>query len=498
MFQARIVLPAAGLLAVAWALPAVATCPELVRAMPGDAWVAVLVARSEPADADAAAPPSGALDATAFVFDQVRRMGLVSGADATTAAVMDVIGSLPLVTRHPYAVCVLDGSARAIPGGGHRLDGLRAAVVVQTRGQNSALENRIQHLLNTYANAGVAKIQARTGDDLTSYLLTDQRLPEWACMEWGPVGDMYVLALGQGTFDRMAATIRVEQTSLAEDEWFDRAHQRCRGEAASVEWTVRFASIREQLQPVMAGKPVEVMRALGLADVDRGLWSVGASGRAVEAYAVLRRSGTDDFVRICRPPDGPSADAVVPPEATRYAAIEYGPADLIRRTRDAYLASRSPSAQASLRRMWADVETETGVNAQCDLLDQLGPPILIHDFPRHPLGLPLVRTVVVPISGSAATVQASVDHLLRRFQRHLDRADSGWPLLELHQADDGVWYFQAGLYGPALAVTDRWVVISFSPVAVRQNLAHLQSRPPTTPASESAAAPAGRPGRKCP
>ena len=45
--------------------------------------------------------------------------------------------------------------------------------------------------------------------------------------------------------------------------------------------------------------------------------------------------------------------------------------------------------------------------------------------------------------------------------------------------DDGVWYLQYGIYGPALAVLDRWIVISFSPKAVRHNIARLNGRATT-------------------
>jgi hypothetical protein len=397
---------------------------------------------------------------------------------------MDIGGSLPLVTRYPYALCLLGGSARALPGGGYRIAELRAALIVRTGGQNTALEGRIQHLLNAYVNSEVAAVETRGTGQSVWHRLTDRRLPDWARIAWGPLGDHYVLALGPGAFEVVAAALSGAGPSLADDPWFKTAHRRCRGSGASVEWTVRFDAIREHLQPIMAGKPDEVLRGLGLDDVDRALWTVGSSGRATEAYAVLRRAGQDEFVPICRQADDALVNITVPPQAGSYALVDRDPGELVRGARDAYLASRSASARANLRRMWARIETETDVNVDRDLLAQLGPPVVIHDYPQHPLGIPLARTVVVPVTGSAAAVRTSVDRLLRRYQRHLIRPDSDWPLLRLHRADDGVWYFQAGLYGPALTITDRWLVISFSPVAVRQNLAHLEAparRGPATP-----------------
>ena len=197
---------------------------------------------------------------------------------------------------------------------------------------------------------------------------------------------------------------------------------------------------------LMAGKPEQVLAGLGLGDVERGLWTIGVSGdsdgRAVEAYAFLRDADGDELVPICGLPDTGvrRIEVPIPPKASRYAVIRYSPRRLVLQVRDAYLASRSPSAQRNLREMWTRVEAEADVSVDRDLLMQLGPRLVIHEYPPHPL---------VP----------------------------DWTSLRLEHASDGVWYLQAGLYGPALAVTDRWVIISYSPVAVRQNIAFLEARP---------------------
>jgi hypothetical protein len=38
------------------------------------------------------------------------------------------------------------------------------------------------------------------------------------------------------------------------------------------------------------------------------------------------------------------------------------------------------------------------------------------------------------------------------------------------RADDGIWYLQAGILGPAVKVTEKYIVISWSPEALRQAL----------------------------
>lgn len=472
----------AGALVLVPVQPAAAGESVLGRAIPADAWAAIVVTPEHPGqEADRASPSGGTLETAAFLFDQARRMGLLAGADRTTTAVIDAVGSLPLIGRYPYALCLLSGSAEALPSSGYRLAELRAGLIVHTCGDNAALEARLRHLLNTYANSEVASVEPRQrGADL-AYRLTDRRLPGWARIEWGQVGDCYVVALGPASFDTIADTLRGEHPSLVQDAWVRPAHDRCQGDDASVEWTVRFDEIRRGLQPIMSGQPDEVLGGLGLAEVDRGLWTVGFSGRAVQAYAVLRRGGRDDFAVICRPEADPDALKMIPPQATQYAIIDRQPADLVRLAREAYLASRSPSTRERLRQVWSRVEADTGLRLEGDLLSQLGAPVVIHNCPQHALNIPLARTIVVPIAGSPAAVRRSVDRLLGCLRERLAEPDSGWPLLQLRRADDGVWYLQAGLCGPAVAVTDHYLVISYSPAAVRQNLPCLEANTPQAP-----------------
>ena len=462
---------------------AAAIAPELLLAVPTDAWVVIAV--------DPPANRPTALDAAAFLMDEARRVGLAPGLEPDVAMMMDAVGSLPVLASHPMALCLLSAEAQPLGQDGFRLSRLEAALVVLTRGDNEAIQNRIQYLLNTHVNDEIASFETVPGDGYTSYRLRDSRLPDWAEVQWGNVGDLYVFALGSGVFGRIAATagssngIRPGQGGLAASGWFAPAHDRCRGDTASLEWTIRFDAIRSGLRPVMQGKPDEVLRALGLADVDRGLWTAGTTGRAVEVYALLHThpSGAapaeDRFTAICRPPTDDWIDTVVPPQARSFAVIDYSPRDLVLRTRDAYLASQSPSNQASLRRTWADIERETDTSVNRDLLMQLGQRIVIHDEPQAAfggLGIPLARTVLVEIAGSTAAVQTWTDRVFRYWQRHLQGPASDWSGVSLHRAPDGIWYLQAGLYGPAWAVTDRWLVIGYSPVAVRQNVAFLQGR----------------------
>ena len=101
--------------------------------------------------------------------------------------------------------------------------------------------------------------------------------------------------------------------------------------------------------------------------------------------------------------------------------------------------------------------------------------MIVHDFPHHPLGLPLLWTVLVEIDGSAESVRTALDRLLAHVYKTIEDRSGPAGLTRLERDDDGVWYVRFGLYGPALAVTDRWVVISYSPQAVRENVEYLEA-----------------------
>ena len=76
-------------------------------------------------------------------------------------------------------------------------------------------------------------------------------------------------------------------------------------------------------------------------------------------------------------------------------------------------------------------------------------------------------------------VKTAVDALLKAWGQYLDeRAErSGTKLMRVkvrQDKKDGIWYLQAGILGPALKVTERYLVISWSPQALRDALQSIE------------------------
>src|SRR5690606_38147535 len=119
-------------------------------------------------------------------------------------------------------------------------------------------------------------------------------------------------------------------------------------------------------------------------------------------------------------------------------------------------------------RSWAVLETQFNFDVETGLFDQLGDHLIFHTFPQHPLGIPLLGTVWIQIDGDREQVARTIDGMMLAWQEYANRPAAGpQPRFRLtpqiHRDPDGVWYLQLGLLGPALAATDGWIVIIFSP-----------------------------------
>jgi hypothetical protein len=116
------------------------------------------------------------------------------------------------------------------------------------------------------------------------------------------------------------------------------------------------------------------------------------------------------------------------------------------------------------------------VSIEHDILALLDDDIVWHDFPPALIDSPLTRTLMVSIKRDQQTLRANVDKLLTYVR------DVMLPpgLLQLRRSDDGLWYLTYGLQGPALTITDDWLLLGFSPAAVRVMRDRLRP-PPSVP-----------------
>ena len=447
--------------------------PALTEAVPADALAVYL--SSGPDHTDNADGNWSAIGVLAFLADQASRKGLLAKIDSTCRLWLDVFTSWSVVSEQPAALVLLDITGKQRTDGGHELAGLRAAVILHTRGHNERIERRIQYWLTVHTNDEHSKLTVQSHDGGTTFRLRDRRLPSWATFSWGAVGEYYILAVGSDAHRSVTEVLAGRAKSLARDPWFAASLDRVRHARPRSAWYVRAEKLGRRGDPQLARKIDNVQKALDLGGAQRGLWTVSRKGRSIEISSAVRRNGDDEAGVLASDSLLHGVDrTIIPDDASGFAVLDVDPSALVARVRDAYLAAKSPPAQESARAFWHEVEVQSGLSIEADILPLLRGPVVIHDSPRHPLRLPLALTILVPVREDPAALRVRLDRLLSVGQHAL--GDSG--ALRLIRDQDDVWYLDFGLAGPAVLVTDRWLILSFSPSAVRQNAKHLATRAP--------------------
>lgn len=412
--------------------------------------------------------------------EQAQRVGLLSGIDSSVRGWIDAISALSVLGRFPHLSALYDVRAVPLSGGGHRLSSLKAGLVLDCAGDHAFVEDRIRHLLHTWTNTSDTSLTSETANGETRYTLVDRRLKAWMKIEWGRVGTRYVLAIGDGAMQRTVEALaqpsqRRRRDLLGEVPVPPGARPR-------IGWEMNLTRVDAGVDTEMKLKVRGVREALGAAEVRRGSWVGGYAGRG--AFLAARLERTDGRVETVRWLDPALATGkiggLIPDEATRFAISPYSAALLARRIGDGYLAARSSDSRAESEAYWQRIREGSGVSILTDLFGKLGAPMILHDHPPHLLDLPITRTILLRIEGDANEFRAQLDALLTWLRDvHLKNS-----LTKPQRDDDGTWYVSFGLAGPAIRVTDEWVVLGPSPKAVRTISESIRQRALAQPQSK--------------
>lgn len=444
------------------------------------------------------APRGGKVDQLATWLIALKSMGMIPDASLLTA---DVLGTIPVLWRRPHAIGLLDITSREIAPEVYRLKDLQSVLVIDSAGIETALDRRVRDLLATYTDADHAGIETVEQGGVTFHRLTDRRVPDWVDIDWGNIGRYFVVGVGKGAFERVIDVFAGRAPALGGDAWFRQAHHTLRGSHTGIEVYLDVGRITARLQGPTKNRPAAVLQAMHLEKLDRLVWATGFRGRSVHSEVVGRDIEGADY-RVVLAGDElatPEVLAQIPAEASSYTVMRLPLAETFRNLRQAYLESQSPGNRQAIAELWTSLQKKYKFNSEADLLDQLGSHFVIHTYPPHPLGLPLLWTFWIQTAGDTAKIAHTVDAMLTAWQDALiaprDFTDPNPPKRRFNftpmvfREDDGIWYLRLGVIGPALAVTDGWIIISYSPEAVRANLTHLQAKNGSRPASTAADAP---------
>ncbi len=441
--------------------------PSIIRAIDRDAVVVYFGHARNSVEAKEGEGVDSLMMASAFI-DNLDRMGLLAKVDSSVRYWIDSLTALNDIKENPHAIVLYNIDATPRDDGGHQLAKMQAAIIIHTDGHNKRIEKRIQHLLNHYTNNEEASLVSVKIDGETAYMLKNKQLPKWAIINWGAIGPYYVISIGKGVYRRTLDAIKQPARSLMADPWFGRAYSSTQGSDALVGWFMRFDMLQLNADPLLLKKIQRTMESLSVQTVQRGLWMVRKDLRAIHITGYINEQGKDHLQKYTNSDLIQSfKQQLIPHEATHYAVIDGNPHGLLVGLDQAFQASRSPSAQASHNEFWKKVEEGANLSLEKDLYAHLDRPIIIHDWPKHAFHLPLAWTILIKIKDDPDALRTRVDHLFDYISKEM--LQDG--LIKLRRDDDGLWYIYAGIMGPAIKVTDEWVVISFSPVAVRQNIA---------------------------
>ncbi len=450
-----------------------------------------------------ARPELNPLDAQRSTLETLLEVGARIAAgplDSGTQLSVRMAEMLGLMIRYPHAIALIDVRAkptRTDPAG-RRVDRLCLAAVVQTGDQAEAFLRIIQKAVNEQTNAGQATLTVQQAGRWSYQELRDQRLPEWATIAWGQIQGHFVLTVGPEVWPRIAAVAAGQERPITQDPWYAAARAGNR-QATWIEVFLSARAIQERLDPFVSGRASEFFRAWEVDELNQAHWALGYQGRALYCLAHLR-VGQETVERVYADPDhaDPALLAVVPPGA-RYAIFDLPAESFLTRLFRGWLAIQGARARANIERLWAEAQAQWGFDAQRDLLAHLGQHVILHNDPPHPLHLPLAFTSLIEIRDQPAAVRRTLGTICSAWQATLDQVavkGGAPPPFTLRQDSDGIWYVRfslagpswLGLAGPAWTVTDRFIILSWSPTALREYLDKLPPEMRRTTAGDSQAA----------
>lgn len=464
-------IPSRIMAALVMALALAAQAAPIESLIPSDA-MAVYVGR--PGDA-AATQPAGGVTIGAWV-GALQTMGVIPDQGRVIA---DVFATLPLLNQREHLLALLDITSQRVGLDSYRLKDMQAVLVLDSVGIEAQLSRRVRDLLAAYTDADNGSIDAVDDGNVKYFQLRDDRAPNWSVVEWGQLGDWFVVAFGEGAFARVLDASRHRAGALDADKWHARAKQECHGGRSRVSVYVNLRHLRDRVGEVVLDKPTDVLESLGLGEMERLFWTVGYEDRAMRSEAAWRAADGRDYYRMLTGPAVNDAriTAMIPGDAQEFGLFTFPLTSTFHDAQQAYLHTQSDETTRLIREGWARFEKQHAFNAERDVVQRLGDHLLFHTYPRHPMAAPLLCTIWIQYTGPRQPVADAINAMMQVWADQMNPPEEQGKMISLRprvaRTKDDIWYLQLGLVGPAVGVAEGWIVVSFSPHAVRANLAHL-------------------------
>ncbi len=417
----------------------------------------------------------------------------VSGAfDANQQIIADIAFVTIELTKYPHAIFVQNISAKQV---GERdsfmLAGFSGGIIIRARKEtHTEFLALLKKIIDHYFTSADARITWVGQGKYRHQKLTARELPAWASWEWISLDDYFLFTIGEGVFGRAVEAIEGKSRCFDEnclvrlaDEYDGDISERI------LLGYVDVARLREMLNPVMKETLANVLRGLGASELRGWLFSSGFTGRAFisKIYLEWPKGSEMGYLTNMIFPSNPLYKAI-PPQASSYGVSYIDVSEGMNSIVSTYLQSRNSKRREKLIRNYNKIMKRAGLSDVDKLIFRhLGPVMIIHDWPSHPLGWPFAKTFIIQhdrsreLADNWNKVLPAWRALMRKLSRN-ERLKSA-PIdlsdifsLQLDCTEDGIWFVHVGpIVLAAAGLQDRFLVISHSPLAVRVNIRYLDS-----------------------
>jgi len=484
-------------------------------------FIAVLLALSLPALAVHAADPihlqlpqdtlafveldpvvsAGNADQSALLDLGVQAMQSMGILSRQAGEVGDALSLASVAGNHHSCLALLDADLVA-QDGDLECRSIQLVWIIDTAGQSQDMVDRLTNLLSHLSTRATARQSVhKTPEEKREYVqFHDANWPDWLTLAWTQQGDRFILAVGDGAMehylaDRPVGGVPWQQTFADIDK--AAAQQGSTGDTLARIY-VSAKAFRDRFpQPMQKTSLGKLFANFDLSAADAALFSARLHDRAISLDTGCDTNGVVTDVPWTVPLSSANAGLLklIPPEANAYLALNVQWPALYDHTIALLAAILPATSDGPLDQDIADFARLENVNIQEDILAHLEPIVLVHDWPQHPLRLPLMVTVLAAADPAhQEDVRKALDTLLSEATNSLNRraarqhvadgaaapisADADFTHLRLRTTDkDGITYLQFGLVGPGWTWVQNRFVFSWSPAAVRANVPAATTAP---------------------
>ncbi len=429
---------------------------------------ALLAWRGQPLPADEETGQQSALDVGIRMLQKLLGGQLDPGAKMT----LRLLEGMGAMIRHPFAFALVDVDTTPTAAGNVKGDDFEIAIIIDVDGDIGPMMQLVQRAVRELTDETNATLKGHETGGLRYAELRDKRLPDWCHIAWGQIDRYFVLTFGRGVWAEIAATARDRDRSLGRDKWLHPQRAKLT-HMPLIEIVLDADGVREKLDSSTRRRASAFFRAWGAGKTERVFWAMGFVDRAVYCEAFFKQP--DETVqRLYADPVSKDAEllATIPDEA-RYAIFKIALRQFFPRLFGSYYATRSAHDRDEAIEGWARIQQEHGFDAERDILANLGNRVVSHNYPRHPLNLPMMVTTLAPIERNARKVRDTIETMCTAWRDHMDTLSErdNYENPVNYDEDDRIWYLTFGpLEALAWTVTDKYIITSWSPDALRMFL----------------------------